>query len=165
MQPIIPLLKKEFIIECLTLKKFLQLVPDDKFDWKPHEKNMSMKQLTVHLAEIPGWVYMAFNTEGLDFAGGYNPTPAENSGDLISVFEKNYQKSLAAFDAGKEEDLNDSWTLRTGDVVHMTLTKYETIRHAIAQMIHHRAQLGIYFRLLGIALPGTYGPSADNVGF
>lgn len=165
MQPIIPLLKKEFMIEAATLRKFLELVPEEKFDWKPHEKNMTIKQLTTHLAEIPGWVDMALHTEGLDFAGGYQPTAVSGTKDLLSVFDNMYQKSLASLDAAKEEELNGSWVLRTGDVVHMTLTKYETIRHAIGQMIHHRAQLGVYFRLLGIALPETYGPSADSMAF
>lgn len=64
-----------------------------------------------------------------------------------------------------EEQLEEPWTLRSGDAVYMTLSKYETIRHALAQTIHHRAQLGLYLRLLGIPIPGSYGPSADEQGF
>jgi uncharacterized damage-inducible protein DinB len=165
MQPIIPLLQKEFESETATLRRFLEKVPSDKFDWKPHGKNMTMKQLTVHLAEIPGWIMMALTTEGLDFAGGYKPTEAENTNELVKIFDENYAKSKEALGKASEDDLNGTWTMRMGEQVLMSLSKYETIRHAFAQMIHHRAQLGIYFRLLDMPVPKTYGPSADDTGF
>ena len=64
-----------------------------------------------------------------------------------------------------DADLEKTWTMRSGDQIYSTMTKYEVIRHAFAQTIHHRAQLGVYLRLLNIPIPGSYGPSADEMNF
>ncbi|MGC4057332.1 MAG: DinB family protein [Chitinophagaceae bacterium] len=162
---IVDLLLKEINMEAGTTRKMLALVPDDKFDWKPHEKSMSFRQLAVHLAEIPGWITMAIQEDVLDFAGGYKPTHAETAHDLLRIFDENYASGRAALSETNDEFiLNNTWTMKMGEQVLMTLTKYETIRHAISQNIHHRAQLGVFLRLNNIAIPGTYGPSADDMG-
>jgi len=163
---IIQLLLKELEVEAVTTNKMLQLVPTDKFDWKPHEKSMSMKQLATHVAELPSWVQMALNSEGIDFAVmDYKPTPVESTADLVTLFERSLEQGKTALQQAKEDDLLPDWTLRTGDQVHQVFTKYEVIRHSLAQQIHHRAQLGVYLRLLNIPIPGSYGPSADEMNF
>jgi uncharacterized damage-inducible protein DinB len=163
---IIPLLMKEMDQEASITRKMLERVPGDKFDWKPHEKSMNMKQLTVHIAELPGWVQMALTTSELDFAKmDYTPTPVGSTEELLSIFEKSYEKGKAALNAANEDDLLPTWTLRNGDQVYNIFTKYEVIRHSFAQTTHHRAQLGVYLRLLNIAIPGSYGPSADDMNF
>jgi uncharacterized damage-inducible protein DinB len=161
---IIQALVKEMEAEAATTRKMLQLVPAEKFDWKPHPKSMSMKNLAVHIAELPSWVQMAFNSSELDFAGmNYTPAPVTNNADLLSLFESSISVGLNALRSAKEEDLYPSWTLRTGDKIHAVYTKYEVVRHAFAQTTHHRAQLGVYLRLLDIPIPGSYGPSADEM--
>ncbi|MGD8427627.1 MAG: DinB family protein [Balneolaceae bacterium] len=163
---IIPLLLKEFDQEADTTRKFLKLVPEDKYDWKPHEKSMSMKRLAVHIAELPSWPAMALNTDGLDFAeSDYEPTPVKNSEELLSLFEESYKKGKNSLENADEEDLLPIWTMKNGDQVLAEWTKYEVIRHALSQIKHHRAQLGVYLRLLDIPIPGTYGPSADEQSF
>jgi uncharacterized damage-inducible protein DinB len=163
---IIPLLLKEMDTEAEITRKFLQLVPAEKFDWKPHEKSMVMSSLAVHIAEIISWVKMALGTDGLDFATmDYTPTPVSSNEDLLQIFDKSLVESKEALSAAKEEDLLPPWTMRNGEQIYMVLTKYEVIRHAFAQTIHHRAQLGVYLRLLNIPIPGSYGPSADEMNF
>jgi len=163
---LIPLLQKELEQEAATTRRFLQRVPMDKPDYKPHEKSMNMQALVAHLAELPGWAGMALNTSELDFSKmDYQPTTYSSTEELLQIFEKSLAESKTALEAAKEEDLLPTWTMRTGDQVHATFTKYEVIRHALAQTIHHRAQLGVYFRLLDIPVPATYGPSADEQGF
>ncbi|WP_026259963.1 DinB family protein [Segetibacter koreensis] len=163
---IIPLLLKEMEQEAAITRKMLERVPDDKFDWKPHEKSMTLKQLTVHIAELPSWVKMALTTSELDFSKmDYTPTPVSNTEELISVFEKSLAEGKAALSEAKEEDLLPTWTLRNGEKVFSVMTKYEVIRHSFAQTTHHRAQLGVYLRLLNIPIPGSYGPSADEPNF
>jgi uncharacterized damage-inducible protein DinB len=160
---IIPLLLKEMDQEASITRKMLKLIPSDKFDWKPHEKSMNMRALTVHIAELPSWVRMALTTSELDFSKmDYTPTPANNAEDLIQIFEKSLASGKEALSAAKEEDLLPEWTLRNGDQVYSVWSKYEVIRHSFAQTIHHRAQLGVYLRLLNIPLPASYGPSADE---
>jgi uncharacterized damage-inducible protein DinB len=163
---ILPLLKQEMEQEAKTTRKMLERIPPDKLGWKPHEKSMTMQNLAVHIAELPTWVSMAFNTSELDFATmNYKPTEVHNTNDIVQLFEKSLTSGLQALSNAKEEDLLPNWTMRTGDKVHAVMTKYEVVRHAFAQTTHHRAQLGVYLRLLDIPIPGSYGPSADEMNF
>jgi uncharacterized damage-inducible protein DinB len=163
---IIQLLLKELDAEAQATRNMLGRVPDDKWDWQPHQKSMTMKQLTVHLAELPSWISMALHTTELDFAAmEYKPTQCDSKAELIQIFEKSLQTGRQALANAQETDLTPTWTMRSGDYIHAVMTKYEVIRHALAQTIHHRAQLGVYLRLLNIAIPGTYGPSADEQTF
>ncbi|MEJ7740009.1 MAG: DinB family protein [Chitinophagaceae bacterium] len=163
---IIPLLLKELDQEAVTTRKMLALVPNDKYDWKPHEKSMSMIQLATHIVELPSWITMGFNTTELDFASApYNPTAINNTSELLDLFEKSYESGKSSLSAATEEDLLPNWTLRTGEHIHGVYTKYELIRHSFSQTSHHRAQLGVYLRLLNIPIPGSYGPSADDMNF
>ncbi len=163
---IIPLLLKEFEQETAITQQMLERAPDDQFSYKPHEKSMTMQQLTTHIAELPGWVAMGFNSSELDFASSpYELTVINTRGELLELFNKSVQAGKAALENASEEDLWPSWTLRHGETILMTMTKYELIRHALAQTIHHRAQLGVFLRLLNIPLPKTYGPSADDSSF
>ena len=163
---IIPLLLKEMDQEAATTRKMLQRVPADKWDWKPHEKSMSMRNLTVHIAELPSWVSMTLNTSELNFEGmDYTPTPVSSTEELLDIFEKSFTEGKAALEKATEADLLPDWTLRTGDKIHNVSTKYEVIRMSFCQIVHHRAQLGVYLRLLNIPIPGSYGPSADEMNF
>ena len=163
---IIPLLLKELDMESQTTRKFLKLVPVDKLNWQPHPKSMTMQTLAVHIAELPAWIEMAITSDGIDFATSpYQPTVVNTTEELVDLFEKSLAKGKAALNNAKEEDLLQNWTLRNGDQVLNVMTKYETVRHSISQTIHHRAQLGVYLRLLNIPIPGSYGPSADEMSF
>lgn len=163
---IIKLLLKELEAEFKTTKKFIIIVPTDKFDWAPHKKSMKMKALATHIAELPSWVSMALTTDGLDFATApYHPTLVNNADDLGKLLEKNYKEGKAVLEKASEKDLEGKWVLRNGEQILADYTKYETIRMALGQISHHRAQLGVYFRLLDIPVPGSYGPSADDQNF
>lgn len=163
---IIQLLLKELDGEAQATRNMLSRVPEDKWDWQPHPKSMTVKQLTVHLAELPSWISMGLHTQGIDFAASaYKPTACESKEQLLQIFERSLQKGRGALENATEADLAPTWTMRSGDHVHAVMTKYEVIRHALAQNIHHRAQLGVYLRLLDIPIPGTYGPSADDQAF
>lgn len=162
---LIPLFSNELEQEAKTTQKFLKIVPDDQFSWSPHEKSMSLKDLAVHIAEIPGWIETALNQDMLDFSDGYKPTPVENSDDLIELLEQSVQKSQKALNGASEDDLLPDWTMKNGDQVLMVMPKHAVIRHSLNQITHHRAQLGVYLRLLDIPIPGSYGPSADEQSF
>jgi uncharacterized damage-inducible protein DinB len=163
---ILQALLKEMETEATITKKILSLIPSEKLGWKPHEKSMSLQNLGVHISELPSWVSMALNTSELDFATmDYTPTAVANAQEIVALFEQSLSSGLQALKGASEEDLLPSWTMRTGDNVHAVMTKYEVIRHAFAQTTHHRAQLGVYLRLLNIPIPGSYGPSADEMNF
>jgi uncharacterized damage-inducible protein DinB len=157
---------KELQQEAVTTRKMLAIVPDDKYQWKPHEKSMTIQQLATHIAELPGWVTMVLNTSELDFAeSGYTPLNISSTAGVLEVFEKSLADGKASLEAAKEEQLDDPWTLRNGETIYSTSPKAEVIRMAFSQTIHHRAQLGVFLRLLNIPIPGSYGPSADDEGF
>ena len=163
---LIPLFLAEMEQESATTRKMLERVPDDKYDWQPHSKSMTVRQLATHIAELPTWVTMALTTDELDFATSpYRPETIDNTADLISLFEKSLIDGKSQLVSDNETILNQPWTLRNGEEVYSTSPKHEVIRMTYCQVVHHRAQLGVYLRLLNIPIPGSYGPSADEQGF
>lgn len=152
--------------EAKTTRKMLSAVPDEKLDWQPHPKSMTLRRLAGHIAELPGWVTMTMNTNGLDFANnGYKPVPINSREELLQYFEKELTGGIAALENAKDEDLKPIWTLRNGDNILSERPKEDVITMSISQIIHHRAQLGVFLRLLDIPIPGSYGPSADEMPF
>ncbi len=163
---IIKLLQNELTQEAVTTRKFLALVPFDKPDYAPHEKSMKMIALATHIADLSSWPKLGVETDELDFATApYNPPKVDNNEQLIAVFDKGIAESLASLAEIEEAFLEKPWVLRTGDQIHAEMTKYELIRVSLNQITHHRAQLGVYLRLLNIPIPGSYGPSADDMNF
>ena len=157
--------KKQFNDEAATTRKMLARVPDDKFDYKPHEKSMVMKSLVTHLADLPGWIDFVLATDELDFQKAYEQPDIKNNKELMNYFEKRYNDGLSALVAENENELNKPWTLRNGETIYATNPKIEVLRMSMSQQIHHRAQLGVYLRLLNVPIPGSYGPSADETDF
>lgn len=163
---LIKLLQREMNQEALTTRKMLSRVPPEKFDWQPHPKSMTLGRLASHVAELPGWVAMVVDTDELDFANNpYEPKDVKNTGELLDYFEDSLKNGKDALNRVNTEQFSEPWTLRNGDQVYSTEPKYDVIRMAHSQVIHHRAQLGVYLRLLNIPIPGSYGPSADDVTF
>jgi uncharacterized damage-inducible protein DinB len=163
MNPIVAFFEKQVREEADTTRKFLKIVPEDKYDWKPHPKSMSMERLATHIAELPGWIPMGIKTDVLDFAASdYKPTRTKNNQQLQAIFEENLKKALAALSGTTDAHLQNPWTMKNGDQIYYTITKQDVLRMAMSQTIHHRAQLGVFLRLLDIPIPGSYGPSADD---
>lgn len=160
---LIPALLKELDSEANTTRKMLSRIPDDKFDWKPHEKSMTIRRLATHIAELPGWVTMALTTDGLDFANNpYKPVVVNTTAELLDYFEKTLADGRAHLEKATDKDLEPEWTLRNGDTILSVTSTGEMIRIAFSQIVHHRAQLGVFLRLLDVPIPGSYGPSADE---
>jgi uncharacterized damage-inducible protein DinB len=163
---IIDLLKTEFEREMIPTRKMLSIIPEDKHTWKPHEKSMDMKTLAVHIAEMPSWFKLAVTTDELDFAKEpYTQPEIQNTGEIVVLFENALNEGRESLEVMTIDKLKETWTLRSGEMIFSTMTKYEMLRHAFDQIIHHRAQLGVYLRLLNVPIPGTYGPSADDQSF
>jgi uncharacterized damage-inducible protein DinB len=159
-------LTREMKRESEVTRKMLERVPEDKLDWKPHEKSMTMRSLATHIAELPSWVTMALTTSELDFADNpYKPVLINTNAELLSHFESSLASGLTQLSKAKEDDLLPDWTLRNGDVIYSVESKADVIRMSFCQIVHHRAQLGVYLRLLDIPIPGSYGPSADEMNF
>ena len=156
---------KELEQEAITTRKMLSIVPDDKYDWKPHPKSMTIRSLATHIAELPTWVTLAFTTDELDFATSpYTPVPISNTAELLSYFEQCLADGRTQLIEANAPLLDKTWILRHGETILSESSKRDVVRMAFSQIIHHRAQLGVYLRLLDVPIPGSYGPSADEMG-
>ncbi len=161
---IIALLLKELNEEAQTTRKMLERIPNDKFDWQPHPKSMTIRRLASHIADLPNWIAMAINTSELDFAGNdWKEEVVDNTEALLAYNERSLTNGRTQLEQVTEEQLLPQWTLRNGEHILGVWTKYEVIRMSFSQIVHHRAQLGVYLRLLNISIPGSYGPSADDM--
>lgn len=164
MSKIIAMLLKEMDQEAQTTRKMLAQVPADKNDWKPHAKSMTMRELALHIPDMLGWVELVLNTNELDFAKSpYQLPDIQDNAGLLAFFEERYAAARKALENAKEEDFDPEWTLREGDMVYHVESKGAWIRSCYCQVVHHRAQLGVYLRLLNVPIPGSYGPSADEL--
>lgn len=157
-------LLEEFKQEAASTRKILERVPDDKTDWAPHEKSMKLGRLATHVAEIPGWTYVTVSTDVLDFAANdYKPVIHATNAERLKFFDEQVAKSIEILEKTRDEDLEKNWTMRNGDTVYFTVPKKVALRTWVFNhQFHHRAQLGVYLRMLDIPLPGIYGPSADE---
>src|SRR5574343_540673 len=136
---------KELEHESIGTRKMLALVSKENLNFKPHEKSMVLKDLAIHIAVLP-----------------YNPTDCNSAYELLKYFNKNVSEASLLLAEKSDALLEELWTLKNGEIIYMQMPKLDTIRHSFIQLIHHRAQLGVYLRLLNIPIPGVYGPSADE---
>ena len=161
----VELLIPEFGAEMASTRRVLAAVPDAKFDWKPHEKSMSIGSLASHLAELPWFGTTILTTPELDFAA--NPYTSRNlptTAARLESFDKLAGEMRSLIERADWATLQDTWKLRMGDHVLLDAPKGTLLRTlTIAHMSHHRAQLSVYLRLRGVAVPGSYGPSADEM--
>lgn len=150
--------------ESITTRKMLSVVPNDMFDWQPHPKSMTIRRLATHIAEIPGWIAITLTTEGLNIAGREFSAPVINTqAELLAFFDQSLAKGTATLQNATDEALIPNWTMSHGERVISVRPKEDVVRMCISQIIHHRAQLGVFLRLLNVAIPGSYGPSADEM--
>jgi uncharacterized damage-inducible protein DinB len=160
----------EFDHEMANTRKTLERVADDKFDWKPHEKSMTLGALSSHVANIPGWTASTFSGNELDIqpegAEPYSEPEAKSVKELLEMFDKNAASARAALAGASDEAWQGKWSLKMTGKTFFTLPRTAVVRGFIlSHLIHHRAQLGVYLRLLDIPVPAIYGPSADEGGF
>ena len=157
----------EFDEEMKNTRKMLERVPDDKWGWKPHEKSGTMGWLAGHVGTVPEWIAMTINTEELDYAPvdgpSYEPPKITNRKELLAAFDKASAEARAALASVSDQEIVKGWKLLAGGKEIFTLPRVACIRGmCMNHLIHHRAQLTVYFRLVGVPVPGLYGPSADE---
>jgi uncharacterized damage-inducible protein DinB len=154
---------QEFDQECAKTRRVLERVPADQLTWKPHAKSMSLGQLALHVAMGPGLICewaVQDSLEMPDVAG--SPQPA-SSAEILAVHEESTKKVKAAVSTIGDAGLGQTWHLKKNGATMMALPKGVLIRLlALNHSYHHRGQLSVYLRLLNVAVPSIYGPSADE---
>ncbi len=163
MTPDIALLYEDIPYELASTRRVLERYPDGKGEWRPHEKSRALAPLATHVAGIVNRGTEIIETDELEFAGRPPIAPIDSASGLLQFFDTGVARFTAALARTDLNALAHPWTLRRGDVVIVKQPKRILLRTMLAShLIHHRAQLGVYYRLLGVPVPGLYGPSADE---
>jgi uncharacterized damage-inducible protein DinB len=157
------MLLPEFDQEMASTRKILERVPDDKFGWKPHEKSMTMGRLASHVAEMANWAAETINRDKLEFSRGTKPYLATSTAELLEALDRNVAAGRAAIAGASDEHLAQPWSLVFDGHTVFTMPRVNVLRSVVMNhLIHHRGQLSVYLRLNDVAIPGMYGPSADD---
>ena len=162
--PISQMLLPEFDQEMASTRKILERYPEGKSDWKPHDKSMPMGRLAGHVVELPGWTIAILKEESLTLdRQSYKPLIGTSAQQLLDVLDKNVKEARAAIEQTPDDAYMKPWSLIISGHTVFTLPRIAVIRAVVMNhVIHHRAQLGVYLRLNNVAIPGMYGPSADE---
>jgi uncharacterized damage-inducible protein DinB len=151
--------------EMDALRRVLERIPADRLAVKPHPRSMSVGDLAMHLARIPGWAPSMVEADGYDLAKAQvQPvTAGTTKDDILAQFEANRALARSALAGANEAALAGPWSLRRGEVALATMPRARAVRRfVIDHVIHHRGQLTVHLRLLDAPVPGLYGPSADE---
>ncbi len=150
--------------EFANTRRMLERIPADHLDYTPHPKSWPLRKLAAHLTDFGGWGSYTIQHPVLDFATPQPPRPPMNSAeDFLKAFDEGVAGFKAAMPGTTDEQMMETWTMKNGDAVIMSMPKLAVLRGmVISHMIHHRAQLTLYYRMLDIPVPGLYGPSADE---
>ena len=154
----------DFDTEAISTRRILERIPNDRGDWKPHDKSMPIGRLAMHVARLPNFGHTILSTPELDLATAkFPPLVFTTAEDLISHAAGAAAELRTTLTNATDEDLQTSWTLRWGDKPIGTGTRALMYRNMFFNhLIHHRGQLTVYLRLLDLPVPGLYGPSADD---
>ncbi|MBM3819409.1 MAG: damage-inducible protein DinB [Acidimicrobiia bacterium] len=156
----------EFDHEMATTRTVLERVPEDKLAWKPHPTSSSLGDLATHVATIPMWGEMTLNRDELDLGGAGRVAAAASRAALLEQFGRNAAGTRAALVGRSDAELMAHWSLKNGDQMLFTLPKAMVWRSFVMNhLIHHRAQLAVYLRMLEVPVPSMYGPSRDENPF
>jgi uncharacterized damage-inducible protein DinB len=152
----------EFEIQAPITRKFLERLPEDKFTWKPHEKSMTAGQLAYHLAFVPGGVVRLANA---------NPTPEPNfnfpqpSGrqEILKTFDESIATVRECLSKADDTSMNETWRLTIGGREVLAQPRGQFLRDVMLNhWYQHRGQFSVYLRILGVPVPASWGPSADE---
>jgi uncharacterized damage-inducible protein DinB len=163
------ILLPEFDHEMANTRRVLERIPEDKLNWRVHEKSNTIGWVGMHLAEIPSWADAALNQDALDIAPPgqepYRTPPANSRQEILDRFDKNVAAARTAIAAADDSRFSLPWSLLAGGKVLFTMPRIAVLRaFVLNHNVHHRAHLCVYLRLHNVPVPALYGPSADEEG-
>ncbi|MBC7866056.1 MAG: DinB family protein [Gloeobacteraceae cyanobacterium ES-bin-316] len=155
-------LLNELIQEGAVTRRYLERVPFEKAAFKPHQNSETLGRLAIHVAEIIAWWKECLLNDELDFIN-FEPRGINTAEQLLLYFDDLLAEAIAILAEAKSEDFEKKWSMRHGEDILFTLPKKQVLRtFCMNHLVHHRAQLGVYLRILNVPVPATYGPSADD---
>jgi uncharacterized damage-inducible protein DinB len=155
----------EFAHEMQTTRRHLERVPQDRFDWRPHPKSFTLRDLASHIVECAGWAESIFSGDEVDMnPATYESFAASSVPDLLSAFDRNVAAGQRVLAAASDAETERPWRLKIKGRVRFERPKGAVLRDfTLSHVIHHRGQLSVYLRLLDVPVPGSYGPTADEM--
>lgn len=155
-------LLKELELEALVTRHYLERVPFEKLEFRPSEKSESLGRLAIHIAEIIAWCTSCVESDKLDFID-FEPKDIQSTEELLNYFDDLLESAKKSLSEANNEEFEKEWSMVHGEEILFTLPKKQVARlFCMNHLVHHRAQLGVYLRLLDVDVPATYGPSADD---
>jgi len=164
--PIIDMLLQELEQEAHTTRRVLKRVPEAQLSWKPHPKSMSLGQLALHVATVPGAVAQLAALPGIDSPPAFEQPSAATAAELVPALDASITQARAALGGMNDERAMETWALKDGGQVVMAMPRAAFVRAIMLNhWYHHRGQLSVYLRQLDVPVPSIYGPSADENPF
>jgi uncharacterized damage-inducible protein DinB len=159
------LLYPDMDAELATTRRMLERVPMEHRDWRPHAKSGTLLGVAAHVAQLPSFATAIAMLDVLQFdPAAFKTPPLNTTDDLVGLFDTKAAEMRSALTSLDWTRLNGNWKMMMGDQVFVDGQRAFLLRNmGISHMVHHRAQLGVYLRLLDVAIPGSYGPSADGM--
>jgi uncharacterized damage-inducible protein DinB len=161
----IELLLQELEQEAQTTRRVLERVPNDRLAWKPHDKSMSLGQLALHIASVPGAIAEISQISPFPVPKFEQPS-AQSAAELIPALDESLAKARTILRTLDDADLAKIWRVVDGDREVMAIPVGAVLRSIMLNhWYHHRGQLSVYLRQVGVPVPSIYGPSADENPF
>jgi uncharacterized damage-inducible protein DinB len=154
----------EFDAEIPATRKCIERIPEKLYDWKPHEKSMTLGYLTLLVAEIPLWIATMIKVREINFQT-FKHTEPKTTSEMVKHFDNNVESAKQALQGLTTEDLSKDFVLRNGDQIIISSPLNENLSSTLNHWVHHRGQMTVYMRLNDILVPSIYGPSADDKKF
>ena len=163
--PMIDALLMELEQEGQTTRRVLERVPDGQLAWRPHPKSYSLGQLGLHVAATPGRVATIASQDVFD-AQAFTQSEASSRAEMLDALTEGLATARRTLSLMDDSRLMATWTLRVNGKPVMTVPRIGMLRTIMLNhWYHHRGQLVVYFRLLGVPVPSVYGPTADENPF
>ena len=167
MTPMVDPMLKEFREEAATTKRVLERGPADKLTWKPHRKSMSLGQLALHIASVPGSVARISQLDEFDVAqANFDPPAPKDVEQIHAALQESIRSAEECLSGMNEQKAMANWRLTTNGKQIFNRPRVEVIRSIMLNhWYHHRGQLSVYLRMLDVSVPVIYGRSADENPF
>jgi uncharacterized damage-inducible protein DinB len=151
-------------------RRALEVVPEGRAEWKPHDKSMPLGRLAALIAMMPSWLTMMVETDEFDLS----PPPGTKSQyarelktrkELVEEAEKGFAGARKALQSTTDDHLMKPWQLKVAGKVVQEQPRHVMLRDSLMHLSHHRGQLTVYLRMNDEKVPAIYGPSADDQRF
>jgi uncharacterized damage-inducible protein DinB len=153
--------------EAATTRRVLERIPEEKLAWQPHKKSMTIGQLALHLAQVPGGIAKIAQADEFDAStASFGAAQPKSLGEIFAAHDESIRAAEDCLKSLTQEKANAIWRLKMGTKEVLAMPRAAMLRSIMLNhWYHHRGQLSVYLRLLDVPLPSIYGPSADENPF